>query len=42
VGVALSICTDAPYAASKGCLGQREIVNSWALRQKPLWRASVL
>jgi hypothetical protein len=28
VGVALSISTDAPYAASKLCLGRRWIVNS--------------
>src|SRR6266436_1147612 len=34
MGVALSICTDAPYAASKGCLDQRGIVNSRALRPR--------
>jgi len=28
VGVALSICTDAPYRASEGCLGRRGTVKS--------------
>jgi hypothetical protein len=36
VGVALSICTDAPYAAIKGCLDQRGIVN------RPLKRNGVV
>jgi len=40
VGVGLSICTDAPYAAVKGCLDQCGIVNSrtlWVVSSFDAW-----